>query len=195
MGRWLRPQAPNSGGPGSNPGRGTRSHMLQLKIMQVATETCWSQINIYIYIYIFKSFLIIALFLVQVLYLNYLSQFRKKSQFSLSQLGLDCLQLRTTHLPKSHISGRAILLGGYSHPHLTFLAQSSLNPCSCLDHRGDRSIFGYIFSLSPVPGPRASKIPDNSWTMGNNSASGIHMSTPSWTSLPPPTPSHLSRFS
>ena len=30
MARWLRLGAPNTGGPGSIPGQGTRSHMLQL---------------------------------------------------------------------------------------------------------------------------------------------------------------------
>ena len=29
--QWLRLSAPNAGGPGSIPGQGTRSHMLQLR--------------------------------------------------------------------------------------------------------------------------------------------------------------------
>ena len=29
--QWLRPCAPNAGGPGSIPGQGTRSHVLQLR--------------------------------------------------------------------------------------------------------------------------------------------------------------------
>ena len=43
--RWLKLHAPNSGGPGSIPGWGTRSHMLQLKIPHSATKTWHSQIN------------------------------------------------------------------------------------------------------------------------------------------------------
>ena len=31
MAQWLRLQAPNAGRPGSIPGQGTRSHMLQLR--------------------------------------------------------------------------------------------------------------------------------------------------------------------
>ncbi|TEA34982.1 hypothetical protein DBR06_SOUSAS9710054, partial [Sousa chinensis] len=34
--QWLR--LPNAGGPGSVPGQGTRSHMLQLKIPHVARK-------------------------------------------------------------------------------------------------------------------------------------------------------------
>ena len=30
--QWLRLHAPNAGGPGSIPGQGTRSHMLQLSV-------------------------------------------------------------------------------------------------------------------------------------------------------------------
>ena len=30
--QWLRLHAPNAGGQGSNPGQGTRSHMLQLRV-------------------------------------------------------------------------------------------------------------------------------------------------------------------
>ena len=37
--QWLRPCAPNAGEPGSIPGQGTRSHMLQLKILYVAAKT------------------------------------------------------------------------------------------------------------------------------------------------------------
>ena len=29
---WLRLHSPNAGGPGSFPGQGTRSHMLQLRV-------------------------------------------------------------------------------------------------------------------------------------------------------------------
>ena len=32
MAQWLRPQAPNAGCLGSTPGRGIRSHMLQLRV-------------------------------------------------------------------------------------------------------------------------------------------------------------------
>ena len=48
----LRPCTPSAGGPGSIPGQGTRSHMLQLrvhmlqlKILHVATNSRCSQIN------------------------------------------------------------------------------------------------------------------------------------------------------
>ena len=44
--QWLRLCAPNAGGPGSIPGQGTRSHVLQLKIPHSATKTWSSQINI-----------------------------------------------------------------------------------------------------------------------------------------------------
>ena len=37
MVQWLRFHAPDTGGPGSIPGQGTRSHMLQLKIPDAAT--------------------------------------------------------------------------------------------------------------------------------------------------------------
>ena len=30
--QWLRPHAPNAGGPGSIPGQGTRSYMPQLRV-------------------------------------------------------------------------------------------------------------------------------------------------------------------
>ena len=50
--QWLRLPAPNAGGPGSIPGQGTRSHMLQLKTPHTAakipcatTKTQHSQIN------------------------------------------------------------------------------------------------------------------------------------------------------
>ena len=42
LGLW----APNAGGRDSIPGWGTRSHMLQLKILGVVTKTQYSQINI-----------------------------------------------------------------------------------------------------------------------------------------------------
>ena len=52
LSQWLRPHAPNTGDPGSIPGQGTRSHMLQLrvpmlqlKILGAATKTKHSQIN------------------------------------------------------------------------------------------------------------------------------------------------------
>ena len=35
---WLRLHPPNAGGPGSIPGQGTRSHMLQLKIWHAAMK-------------------------------------------------------------------------------------------------------------------------------------------------------------
>ena len=52
MVQWLRLHAPNTGGPGSIPGQGTRSHMpplsskvqmLQLKIPHATTKTQCSQ--------------------------------------------------------------------------------------------------------------------------------------------------------
>ena len=53
MVQWLRLRTPNTGGPGSIPGQGTRSHMPQLgvlmpqlKIPHAATKTKLSQINI-----------------------------------------------------------------------------------------------------------------------------------------------------
>ena len=36
--QWLRLQPPNAGGPGSISGQGTRSHMLQPKMLHAATE-------------------------------------------------------------------------------------------------------------------------------------------------------------
>ena len=54
MVQWLRLCAPNAGGPGSIPGQGTRSRMLQLnishtamKIPHAATKTQHGQINIF----------------------------------------------------------------------------------------------------------------------------------------------------
>ena len=47
MVQWLRLQALNAGGPGSSPGQGIRSHMLQLKILHAASKTWLSQINKY----------------------------------------------------------------------------------------------------------------------------------------------------
>ena len=41
----LTLHAPNAGAPGSIPGQGTRSHMLQLKILHAATKTQCSQIH------------------------------------------------------------------------------------------------------------------------------------------------------
>ena len=43
--QWLRLRALNAGGLGSIPGQGTRSHMLQLKILHAATKTQHSQMN------------------------------------------------------------------------------------------------------------------------------------------------------
>ena len=43
--QWLRLHAPSAGGLYSTPGQGTRSHMLQLKILNAATKTWHSQIN------------------------------------------------------------------------------------------------------------------------------------------------------
>ena len=43
--QWLRLCTPSAGGPGSIPGRGTRGHMLQLKISQATTETWCSRIK------------------------------------------------------------------------------------------------------------------------------------------------------
>ena len=43
--QWLRFHAPNAEGPGLIPGQGTRSHMLQLKILYAAAKTWCSQIN------------------------------------------------------------------------------------------------------------------------------------------------------
>ena len=38
MVQWLRLWPPNTGGLRSIPGQGTRSHMLQLKILHIATK-------------------------------------------------------------------------------------------------------------------------------------------------------------
>ena len=38
MVQWLRPCALSAGGPGLIPGQGTRSHMPQLKILNVAAK-------------------------------------------------------------------------------------------------------------------------------------------------------------
>ena len=38
MVQWLRLHIPNAGSPGLIPGRGTRSHMPELKILQAATK-------------------------------------------------------------------------------------------------------------------------------------------------------------
>ena len=43
--QWITFYTPNTGGPGSIPGQGTRFHMLQLKILNVATKTRHSQIQ------------------------------------------------------------------------------------------------------------------------------------------------------
>ena len=43
--QWLRLHTPNEGDLGSIPGRGTRSHIPQLKIPRAATKTQSSQIN------------------------------------------------------------------------------------------------------------------------------------------------------
>ena len=48
--QWPRLQAPNTGGPGSVFGQGTRSHMLQLKVLRAATKTRHCQINKYIFL-------------------------------------------------------------------------------------------------------------------------------------------------
>ena len=45
--QWLRLSTPNVGGPGSIPGRGTRAHMPQLKLLCATTKTPCSQINKY----------------------------------------------------------------------------------------------------------------------------------------------------
>ena len=43
---WLKLCSPSAGGPGSIPGQGTRSYMLQLEIPHAATQTWCSQINL-----------------------------------------------------------------------------------------------------------------------------------------------------
>ena len=47
MVQWLRLLAPKEGSPGSIPGQGIRSLLLQLKILDVTTKTQHSQINKY----------------------------------------------------------------------------------------------------------------------------------------------------
>ena len=39
MVQWSSLRAPNAEGPGTNPGQGTRPHMLQGKILRAATKT------------------------------------------------------------------------------------------------------------------------------------------------------------
>ena len=43
--QWLRLHAPKAAGPGSIPGQGTRSLMLQLKIPDATTKTQSSQMH------------------------------------------------------------------------------------------------------------------------------------------------------
>ena len=45
MVQWLRLLIPNAGGLALSSGWGTRSHILQLKILCVATKPWWNQIN------------------------------------------------------------------------------------------------------------------------------------------------------
>ena len=49
--QWLRLWTPSAGGPGSLPGQGTRSHMLQLRLSTA------KQINTYLKNYLFKVYL------------------------------------------------------------------------------------------------------------------------------------------
>ena len=44
--QWLKVHTPNAGGLGSIPDQGTRSHLVQLNILN-ATKTWYSQINKY----------------------------------------------------------------------------------------------------------------------------------------------------
>ena len=44
---WWDSVAPKTGGLGSIPGQGARSHMSQLKILRAATKTQLSQLNKY----------------------------------------------------------------------------------------------------------------------------------------------------
>ena len=60
MVQWLRLCAPNAGGPGSIPGQGNRSsmlqlrvHTLQLKILHATTNTWHTNIYTYVYVYIY----------------------------------------------------------------------------------------------------------------------------------------------
>ena len=58
MGQWLKIQVPNAGGLGLNSHQGTRSHTPQLKkTPHAATKTLCSQINKYINIHFFKSYM------------------------------------------------------------------------------------------------------------------------------------------
>ena len=57
MTHWLRLHAPNAGGPGAIPSQGTRSHMLQLRVLmpqlrswQAVTKTRHNQINKYFFL-------------------------------------------------------------------------------------------------------------------------------------------------
>ena len=43
--QWLRLHAPIAGGPGLIPGKETRSHILQLRVLDAATKTQPSQVN------------------------------------------------------------------------------------------------------------------------------------------------------
>ena len=66
MVQWLRLCAPNARDLDSIPGQGTRSHLLQLRILPVVTETHVSQIYIYIYLYLYLylySYLYLYLYL------------------------------------------------------------------------------------------------------------------------------------
>ena len=47
MVQWLRLHALNAEGPGLIPGQGTRSHVLELNVLQASTKTWCSQINKY----------------------------------------------------------------------------------------------------------------------------------------------------
>ena len=60
MVQWLRLCAPNAGGPGSIPGQGNRSsmlqlrvHTLQLKILHATTNTWHTNIYTYVCVYIY----------------------------------------------------------------------------------------------------------------------------------------------
>ena len=44
--QWLKLSGPNTRDPGSIPGQGTRSYMLQLQDSQAASKTWHSQINL-----------------------------------------------------------------------------------------------------------------------------------------------------
>ena len=47
--QWLRLCSPNVGDLGLIPGRGTRSHMLQLEILNVSRKTWTNQVNKYVF--------------------------------------------------------------------------------------------------------------------------------------------------